>query len=377
MGGNNKPATVSDKWSPAMNVDRHKLVQAVHLAVIALVGGLSALRYYLVGFAEFPFPAIVTVSGCVANALFLARTGSVTVSARILLCLLHFGLLTGGVATYGFQGPVVLLSPLLPVLAVVLLDSRAAWWSVVSVVVILLGLFLGGVLGWIPDNPYSYNKGTFGRFAAVVSLCLMMTWTVWQFAVVSRRLLVKLDEVSRTDYLTGTLNRRGIELLLAHEVGRAQRNNSWMSVVMVDIDHFKRFNDANGHPAGDACLVDIVREVGNCLNRATDTVGRYGGEEFIVLLPDTDPDGARLIGENIRCRIMEKNIPYEQGRPGVITATLGVVCVRGKAAASGEAMIARADEALYRGKSAGRNVVMVDTMTAQGAAAAREVSPRP
>jgi diguanylate cyclase (GGDEF)-like protein len=228
---------------------------------------------------------------------------------------------------------------------------------------ILFAIFLVGVMGYLPVNPYPYQLTAFARFITSVSLCLALVWVVWRFSLMVRTLLFEIDGLSKTDYLTGALNRRGVEFVLSNDVARAQRNSLWLSIIIIDIDHFKRFNDLNGHKAGDQCLVFVCSKIQECLNRKSDVLGRYGGEEFIVILPDTDIAGAARVAENIRFAVASARKPYAKDRDDCLTLTLGVAGGRGKNVESSEQIVTLADKMLYDGKRSGRNRVSVGALT--------------
>src|SRR5690606_38200976 len=141
----------------------------------------------------------------------------------------------------------------------------------------------------------------------------------------------KIERQSVTDFLTGVFNRRGIEAILLSEAGRARRTGSWLSVLMADVDHFKRYNDTQGHQSGDECLVRVAQIIGSCSGRTADVVGRFGGEEFVVILPDTDPAGACKVAEDIRRVVLAQDLRYEPGGKETLSLTLGVVSALGPA----------------------------------------------
>lgn len=166
----------------------------------------------------------------------------------------------------------------------------------------------------------------------------------------------RLEELATTDALTRLLNRRALLDRLSVEVDRARRFKQQLSLLMVDIDHFKSVNDQHGHLVGDA----ILREMGTLLNgavRTVDVVARYGGEEFVLILPETSTEGARVFGERLRERIAEHR--FDLGTEPIfhLTCSVGVATFPSPRVASPEDLFARADEALYRAKSGGRNQV--------------------
>ena len=124
---------------------------------------------------------------------------------------------------------------------------------------------------------------------------------------------------------------------------------------MLDIDFFKRYNDAYGHVAGDHCLTQVAQVLKNCCQRKSDLVVRYGGEEFAVLLPDTDINGALAIAGQIRRSVIDKRIAHSGSPTGYLTVSLGCYSFVPKGNDSIEAFIQRADAALYQAKNAGRN----------------------
>ena len=153
--------------------------------------------------------------------------------------------------------------------------------------------------------------------------------------------------------------------MLNHEIARARRNDAWLSLVLMDVDFFKRYNDSHGHQAGDRCLIRITEIIQSCISRHTDLLGRYGGEEFLLVFADTHVDGASRIAERIRCEILNQGIRYGAADRGVITLTLGVAGGRGKDLKSAGDLIRDADEALYRGKREGRNRTVAVSMGAE------------
>ncbi|MDT8450430.1 MAG: GGDEF domain-containing protein, partial [Wenzhouxiangellaceae bacterium] len=177
--------------------------------------------------------------------------------------------------------------------------------------------------------------------------------------------LTKVERLSRIDGLTGVANRRYLEEQLARSWAEASRRKAPLSLLMIDLDHFKEFNDSAGHLAGDECLKQVARTLEECVERSTDLVARFGGEEFVVLLPDTDSDGAESVGERIRERIDDlKFAPPEGGQGDGITASVGCATARpGRSEQRTEQrlrpeqLLRRADEAMYAAKRAGRNRV--------------------
>lgn len=163
---------------------------------------------------------------------------------------------------------------------------------------------------------------------------------------------VELRQVASTDGLTGALTRRGFVEAATQEIERSRRYGRPLALALFDLDHFKSVNDTYGHPAGDSVL-RYVTECANDTLRSSDTLGRIGGEEFALLLPETDPEAALDCVERLRRAIADNQIPIEAGRISV-TASFGV-CSLTDRYGDVESWLAAADEALYGAKTRGRN----------------------
>jgi two-component system, chemotaxis family, response regulator WspR len=169
----------------------------------------------------------------------------------------------------------------------------------------------------------------------------------------------ELERLSFLDGLTGIPNRRYFDKVIADEWSRACREGATLSVVLVDVDHFKAFNDRYGHPSGDACLRDVAGVLSRSVGRSADFVARYGGEEFVAVLPGTPLDGAVDVAEAMRRAVDALGIPHESSSVcGHVTISLGVSSVTPAASAAYSEMVRQADEALYAAKRQGRNRVM-------------------
>lgn len=181
-----------------------------------------------------------------------------------------------------------------------------------------------------------------------------------------RELTKELEVLAGTDALTGLANRRSLDARLAQEIARCKRSRLPISLIMIDVDNFKAFNDHYGHPAGDACLRRVAEALQAGAKRPGDLVTRYGGEEIAVVLPETDEAGAFVLAEQLRLAIRDLAIGHTGSDKGIVTISAGVASLVHDGQASTVAELhSRADEALYRAKDAGRDKVMGWAMTAR------------
>jgi len=165
----------------------------------------------------------------------------------------------------------------------------------------------------------------------------------------------KLTALTILDEKTGLFNFRHFKQAINEEMKRAERYNRHLGLVMIDIDHFKHYNDTNGHPMGDLLLKELATLLKESV-RETDMVARFGGEEFIILLPETSKEQSFKLAENLRLRIKNHVFPLEEKQPGKdLTVSIGVASYPSKTIVSPDTLLEKADQALYKAKKGGRN----------------------
>ena len=187
---------------------------------------------------------------------------------------------------------------------------------------------------------------------AVATLGFGLRSTVLQIDLLERQ--AALDQLARQDGLTGVANRRQFDVVLRAEWNRARRNGTALALLLIDIDHFKAFNDAHGHPAGDRCLQAVAAQLQRTVQRSADCVARYGGEEFAVVVPGSPLEGVRALAERLRLAVEVIGLPEAP-----VSISVGVAFVHPPAMADPQQLLAQADAALYAAKHAGRNRVVV------------------
>lgn len=173
-----------------------------------------------------------------------------------------------------------------------------------------------------------------------------------------KRLRDQLAQMAVTDALTGLSNRRQLETVLTTETSRLAPYGDWLSVIMLDIDFFKLFNDTYGHPEGDRCIKMVAAALNRAVHRVAGVSARYGGEEFACVLPGADPDTAVVIANEIQQHIRSLNIPHAMSSISQnVTVSIGIASAQAHSDMPGSAWIQHADHQLYISKKGGRNQI--------------------
>lgn len=232
------------------------------------------------------------------------------------------------------------------------IDTAFAVLLAASALHFILKPFLAQAVGGWGENPQAYLSSNYALFSQTAGAVFGMAVALTMLVILIRDTLLEMAARSETDALSGLLNRRGFERRADVAMMAAVDQGLPVSLVIADIDHFKSVNDTRGHAAGDEALKRLVECCGPVL-RPGDLLGRFGGEEFAVLLPETNPYSAVAIAERLRVAIEAAAVEHE-GTGFHITASIGVSAV---GADGVHAALSRADAALYAAKHAGRNRV--------------------
>jgi diguanylate cyclase (GGDEF)-like protein len=282
-----------------------------------------------------------------------------------------FGLITAIKVTAGFlfHSQVLALNQVYITLLVLLIGTLGLQLSIRAAV-------RGGALGALPFLALPWVSNI--SFALLFLGHYALTWCVVVFVVAVRddkermmflraqryqrerqevqRLNAELAVLARRDGLTGLANRRVFDESLKAEWDRARRQRTSLALLMVDVDHFKRYNDRYGHPAGDRCLSDIAAVLARLVRRPGDVAARYGGEEFVLLLPETDLAGACALAERLIEQVDALHIPHEDSPTAAnVTVSVGVSVGVPWGALTGRSLLDAGDMALYEAKSTGRH----------------------
>ena len=252
-----------------------------------------------------------------------------------------------------------------------------------------LALIIGGIafaltnIGLLPVNGFTQNAAQIGSILEVLLLSFALAERINQEramrmeaqnkaldlqirnnneletrvrerTVELEKALQKLQTLSNTDQLTGIRNRRGFDAFFVKEIDRAARHGHPITILLLDVDHFKSINDQYGHLVGDECLIEIAKRITHQVNRPTDLVARYGGEEFCAVLPETGPEGAQIVAERIRTLIEATPIATHSGNIP-ITISIGICVSNATKPVNPNVVLRHADSALYQSKAKGRN----------------------
>ena len=228
-------------------------------------------------------------------------------------------------------------------------NEKDVWIHTLLGIPLTVGDEVPGMVLMYHRHPDAFKKDLISLAATMVNQA--------SFAVENARLFEKIRKMAIIDGLTGLFNRRHFFQLAAEEFIRAKRYNHALSVIMLDVDHFKKVNDNHGHAIGDEVLRVVATECGLCL-RANDLMGRYGGEEFVILLPESAEEMALSVAERLRVRLADYQGEEHEPPLPPMTASFGVA-TREPTTRSIESLIDKADKALYQAKQNGRNRVEI------------------
>jgi diguanylate cyclase (GGDEF)-like protein len=278
-------------------------------------------------------------------------------------------LMSYSIGTLSFCSGVVLLGG--PIFGFILHDRLPVWLAFITALIAIVGLSYASVFGYLPYAPvrmassdpvsdlFWMNSTLFFAAPFLIFLTLMADQMLAWWRVREER----IHQLSRTDALTNLHNRRSILELLEQELTRLRRKPAPLSVVILDLDHFKKVNDTWGHPMGDRVLQIAARILRESV-REGDHVGRYGGEEFMLILPDTDLAEAMIVLERCRQQLLAAEVVTDDQDRLQITASFGLVCQDRTPLLASQQLIQRADEALYAAKANGRNRIEVQALVA-------------
>ncbi|MGE0857682.1 MAG: GGDEF domain-containing protein [Gammaproteobacteria bacterium] len=239
---------------------------------------------------------------------------------------------------------------LIPMIAFLLAGSRrGVWWSLADLLALCAVFYV--------------KRAQYEPLSVMILLTAhpIFAYAMYLFARGYEASVRAISRLSHTDTLTKTYNRQLFEELFGNLFNRARRRQEGLAVYMIDIDHFKRYNDNYGHIAGDRALSQVAEVIRRAARRATDLVFRYGGEEFCVVSSGPSGNDALFVAEAIVEGVRDLNLPHVAGERGQLTVSIGLTWVRGLDTHDTESLLRRADRALYAAKTRGRDRIEVDS----------------
>ena len=274
-----------------------------------------------------------------------------------------------GLITVSSNHPVLWASPVVLALLARLLFERSQTFTLMAAGVVMLVLFFGAIVNFTRsilrrDFYREMQNASLVEQLSEANTCATKLNDELRLEIERRQEIEnalrrerdQAERLSTTDSLTGISNRRAFDSALRDEIQRARRERNLLSLILIDVDRFKNYNDARGHQAGDEVLRQVAKIIEQSTRRGTDKSCRYGGEEFAVLLPNTDILHAARIAETIRTQLEEQEIVHPDSDVGPhVTISLGVSATVPNDSDTGEVLLSVADRALYRAKSSGRN----------------------
>lgn len=349
-------------------------IHFVYTIFFGVLGAVTTLSNLLIGMSlRYTVSAIAMAVAGFGLAMAGRRDDLAAVSHRVTAWLFPFVLLPlGWLSSAGLQTPGIAYSVLMLVLINYLLSGKERVAANAAFVLLNVGLisvhYFRPVIFTEISPLQQYLVWAFN--VPIVLGLTAYTLTFFEKAHEEERRTaenraLQLEELSVTDYLTGLLNRQRLDEAIAQVERDARRSGSRYSLLIVDIDDFKAFNDAYGHLAGDQVLRKVAAAIRQCIERESDRAFRYGGEEFLLTLPQTDRDGAMRIAERIHRRIGELDIRHEHSRAGSrISVSIGIA-VGDLRTPDAESVMGAADAALYEAKRHGRNRTVVRDAAAE------------
>jgi len=259
----------------------------------------------------------------------------------------------------GIYSHIIFLLPIIPLFAGLFISESAGWLSALfaSVLVIVFGVCFR------PEGVTLFDPDSMLRMIWLIMVTFIGVSITRFFARENRLLTETLEKQANMDYLTLVPNRRGIEKILERELGYANTYNRTLTVMMIDIDYFKKFNDYNGHMSGDLWLTEIGKYLEEIVVPFNGYLGRYGGEEFIAVIPDLDESATQSLAESMCCAVREMKIPLKRGGSEFLTVSIGFSYRPSGAKLTTSDLTSRADSHLYKCKESGRDRVSGDFLS--------------
>ncbi len=330
---------------------------------LAVWGPPFALLAILLGAPTCGQILIWSVPLVFANLLTLRATEALSFCGNT-LCLVAWGVFNAlAVYSAGIRSPITPWYAVVPVFALMLSGTRSGgFWTAASAVSVT-GLVIAQHNGWLPPTeltPFADEILSYTGFLAFLAIVSVMVWVSRNFEFRTQQSLREANQYlaleATTDPVTAIPNRRYFDQVSEQEWKRHERTQLPLSIIILDVDYFKQYNDAIGHAAGDRCLNTIAQAIHEALRRPGDFVARFGGEEFAAVLPNTGDRDAARIAETIRLCVKDLRIPHPDScLSPYVTVSVGSGTIVPTQNDSRRQFIREIDRALYRAKAGGRD----------------------
>ncbi|MFK8046996.1 MAG: GGDEF domain-containing protein [Halioglobus sp.] len=343
----------------AADTRKRDLVMCVSL-ILGVFSILGLILRLVTGMYQSNVAILLVLSVAVCSWSFVAvRLGNSTVwSASTLLGFWSIILLLTGESSTGSISPTLMLLAVVPLLATMMIN-RSAGLIAIALILLSLPMAMGGTTTTLdiglgpatPENLMLLRILDLGLNTALVG------WAIWRYASIPTVMPDLIGQNVTHDFLTGLGNRKAIDRALSNATNKASENSAWLSVILADVDEFRNFNKNFGNHSGDRALVQIASILADNVDQSDHYLGRFGGEEFALILPDVNPREAATQAETIRSAVEDADIIMEDSSVQKVTVTLGVSSIRTDRSINPEELIELATQKLLSGKKAGCNQV--------------------
>ncbi len=341
--------------------DGNNLVVRIALGSMILVSIVAGLRYSIAGSESVAFRYSLFSLVLFSLVFVLSSRRLVAAQSSGSLLMGAWILQLGVLELFGsaLVGPMTVVAPLLAVVATLAIGNVAGWLAVGTLMTVELAVVL--------FRPYIHEAGSGGVASSVFVSTLLgfaimfvtgfAAWIGWYYSKLNGQMLELILHQATQDYLTHVPNRRMVDEAFSRSIKKAGEEVAWLSFMLIDVDYFKRFNDSFGHQSGDEALIRVAEVIRDVAEAEGGTPGRYGGEEFAVVLPGAARERAQDVAEAIRTGVLKLGIASANPQGGPLTVSIGVSSVLAPLGTGLEEIALSADEALYESKAQGRNTV--------------------
>lgn len=341
---------------------RRNLIEMVAKYSLFLFVIGAAIRPLILDTPDFYWPFVIFALVGYSSVYYLMKNNFLGDHSAIVFFIATFVFYSPFIAlSGGVYSHVIFLLPLIPIFAGLFISEFAGWLAATftAALVIVVGTC------FLPEDIELFSPDSIVKMLWLILVTFVGVAIARFFSRENQLLTETLEKQAHMDYLTLVPNRRGIEKILERELGFANDYNRSLAVMMIDIDYFKKFNDHNGHMSGDLWLTEIGKYLEEIVTQSGGYLGRYGGEEFIAVVPNLNDSSAQSLAESMCQAVREMKVPLKRGGSETLTISIGFSHCSSDGRLTESDMISRADSQLYKCKGAGRDRVSGDFIKAK------------